>query len=89
MIILILFPNNSCAQHVAARLLESGHTVKLYCPDEIDSRKATKILQNLSIIAAEQTRIRGGTTARLSTYSGEEFQDFELLGSITHLLLKK
>jgi hypothetical protein len=80
--VLILFPNNACAQNVSVRLLESGHHVTLYCPNQNDVEKAGKLTEELAIIALEQNRFRG-VEERFSTLRGDDFESFDILGNTT------
>jgi len=76
--VVFLFPNTNSARALAVRLIELGHTVSVFCRDELDIKNAKNIIAELSIVGSEQDRLRGVTNS-FTVLRTCRFSDFQIL----------
>ena len=77
--VLIMFPNTFGARAVCVRLIETGHSVSLYCPKNVDRVRAGNLKQELEIFGSEQDRLRSKEDS-FSFHTGSDMDSFDFLG---------
>ena len=53
-----LFPSSQAARFIAGKLLETGHDVVFYCPEDIDLEEAENMIFELNFMGMEQNTLR-------------------------------
>ena len=78
--VLIFFPNNPSAFSISVRLLETGHSVALYCPTQNDLFKTGTLKKELQIVSDEQDVFRGKIDDRFTIHTGQDFEIYSIIG---------
>ena len=76
--VLILYPNTPSARALGVKLMEIGHSVSVFCPDEVDFEIAGNLIQELEIIGAETDMLRGVINS-FSVLRDCSFSDFKII----------
>ena len=78
--VLLFCPNNPSAFSVSVRLLETGHSVALYCPTENDRLKMGTLKKELQIVSDEQDKFRGKLDDRFTVHTYGDFAIYSMIG---------
>ena len=76
----ILFPNTTASLALAVQLIERGHSVSIYCPNEVDIEAAKYLIPELTLVGLKQERMRGGKNF-FSVLRVPIFSEFQILGN--------
>ena len=80
--VLIFFPNNPSAFSISVRLLETGHSVALFCPSPIDLLRTGTLTKELQIVSEEQDVFRGKIDDRFTIHTGQDFEIYSIIGML-------
>jgi hypothetical protein len=77
--VLILYPNSGSARSLGIKLMECGHTVAVYCPDEEDKDFAKNLIHELKLIGEQTDKLRN-TKNSFSVLRVHDMSGFPIVG---------
>ena len=75
----ILYPNSGSARTLGIKLLESGHTVSVYCPEEEDKDFAKNLIHELQLIGEQTDKLRNVKNS-FSVLRSHEMSGYPIVG---------
>ena len=80
--IAVLYPNSESCRYISAKLIETGYTVRFYCPDKVDLDMASNIIFEMNVLSKEQEQLRGSELDEpfFEVLKDQNLEDCDIIG---------